>query len=385
MNILISIDSFKGSMTSMQAGNAAKKGILKAVPDAVVSVCPLADGGEGTTDALTDGMDGEKISLTVTGPLGEKTDCYYGWLEESRTAVMEMASAAGLTLVNEKNPMMATTYGVGEMILDAAKRGCEKVIIGIGGSATNDGGIGMLQAFGYQFLDKNRKDVGKGVAALGKVEMIIADKVNPLISKIKFQVACDVDNPLYGEKGATYIFGAQKGVTDGMKPLIDNDMKHFADKTKEKLGVSCEDIPGAGAAGGLGFALLSYLNAELTPGAELVMQLTDMEDKIKNSDIVITGEGQLDSQTVMGKAPIGVAGLAKKYDKKVIAFAGSVTEEAIKCNEKGIDAFFSILPGVCSLDEAMNTETAQKNMRNAAEQVFRLILACGKEKSFLHP
>ena len=188
----------------------------------------------------------------------------------------------------------------------------------------------MLQAFGYQFLDKNRKDVGKGVAALGKVEMIIADKVNPLISKIKFQVACDVDNPLYGEKGATYIFGAQKGVTDEMKPLIDNDMKHFADKTKEKLGVSCEDIPGAGAAGGLGFALLSYLNAELTPGAELVMQLTDMEDKIKNSDIVITGEGQLDSQTVMGKAPIGVAGLAKKYDKKVIAFAGSVTEEAIK-------------------------------------------------------
>ena len=385
MNILISIDSFKGSMTSMQAGNAAKKGILKAVPDAEAVVCPLADGGEGTTDALIEGMSGEKIELEVTGPLGETVSCYYGWLEESRTAVMEMASAAGLTLVNEKNPMMATTYGVGEMILDAAKRGCEKVIIGIGGSATNDGGIGMLQAFGYQFLDKNRKDVGKGVAALGKVEMIIADKVNPLISKIKFQVACDVDNPLYGEKGATYIFGAQKGVTDEMKPLIDNDMKHFADKTKEKLGVSCEDIPGAGAAGGLGFALLSYLNAELTPGAELVMQLTDMEDKIKNSDIVITGEGQLDSQTVMGKAPIGVAGLAKKYDKKVIAFAGSVTEEAIQCNEKGIDAFFSILPGVCSLDEAMDTEIAQKNMRNAAEQVFRLILACGKEKSFLHP
>ena len=281
MNILISIDSFKGSMTSMQAGNAAKKGILKAVPDAEAVVCPLADGGEGTTDALIEGMSGEKIELEVTGPLGETVSCYYGWLEESRTAVMEMASAAGLTLVNEKKPMMATTYGVGEMILDSAKRVCEKVIIGIGGSETNDGGIGMLQAFGYQFLDKNRKDVGKGVAALGKVEMIIADKVNPLISKIKFQVACDVDNPLYGEKGATYIFGAQKGVTDEMKPLIDNDMKHFADKTKEKLGVSCEDIPGAGAAGGLGFALLSYLNAELTPGAELVMQLTDMEDKIK--------------------------------------------------------------------------------------------------------
>ena len=384
MNILISIDSFKGSMTSMQAGNAAKKGILKAVPDAEAVVCPLADGGEGTTDALIEGMSGEKIELEVTGPLGETVSCYYGWLEESRTAVMEMASAAGLTLVNEKKPMMAmltTSYGLGEIIAEALNKGCRHFIIGIGGSATNDGGIGMLQAFGYQFLDKNRKDVGKGVAALGKVEMIIADKVNPLISKIKFQVACDVDNPLYGEKGATYIFGAQKGVTDEMKPLIDNDMKHFADKTKEKLGVSCEDIPGAGAAGGLGFALLSYLNAELTPGAELVMQLTDMEDKIKNSDIVITGEGQLDSQTVMGKAPIGVAGLAKKYDKKVIAFAGSVTEEAIKCNEKGIDAFFSILPGVCSLDEAMNTETAQKNMRNAAEQVFRLVLDLYEHKT----
>ena len=374
MNILISIDSFKGSMTSMQAGNAAKKGILKAVPDAEAVVCPLADGGEGTTDALIEGMSGEKIELEVTGPLGETVSCYYGWLEESRTAVMEMASAAGLTLVNEKKPMMATTYGVGEMILDAAKRGCEKVIIGIGGSATNDGGIGMLQAFGYQFLDKNRKDVGKGVAALGKVEMIIADKVNPLISKIKFQVACDVDNPLYGEKGATYIFGAQKGVTDEMKPLIDNDMKHFADKTKEKLGVSCEDIPGAGAAGGLGFALLSYLNAELTPGADLVMQLTYMVDKIKNSDIVITGEGQLDSQTVMGKAPIGVAGLAKKYDKKVIAFAGRISADAAICNENGIDAFFPIVRGVTTLEEAMKKENAIKNMELAVEQVFRVIV-----------
>lgn len=168
MNILISIDSFKGSMTSMQAGKAAEKGILRAMPDADISICPLADGGEGTTDALIEGMGGEKIELEVTGPLGDKVCCYYGLLKENKTAVMEMASAAGITLVSEKNPMMATTYGVGEMILDAAKRGCEKVIIGIGGSATNDGGIGMLQAFGYQFLDKNGKDVGKGAAALGK-------------------------------------------------------------------------------------------------------------------------------------------------------------------------------------------------------------------------
>lgn len=373
MNILISIDSFKGSMTSMQAGKAAEKGILRAVPDADISICPLADGGEGTTDALIEGMGGEKIELEVTAPLGDKVCCYYGLLKENKTAVMEMASAAGITLVNEKNPMMATTYGVGEMILDAAKRGCEKVIIGIGGSATNDGGIGMLQAFGYQFLDKNGKDVGRGAAALGKVEKIIDDKVNPLISKIKFQVACDVDNPLCGENGATYIFGAQKGVVDELKPVIDKGMKNFADKTKQKLGVSCEKLPGAGAAGGLGFAFLAYLNAELTPGVQLIIQAAGIEEKIKSADIVVTGEGRLDSQTVMGKAPIGVAKLAKKYGKKVIAFAGSVSDDAGLCNENGIDAFFPIVRGVTTLENAMQMENAVKNMEFAVEQVFRVL------------
>ena len=317
MNILISIDSFKGSMTSMQAGEAAKKGILKAVPDADVLVCPLADGG----------MDGEKIRLTVTGPLGEKTDCYYGWLDGSKKAVMEMASAAGITLVHEKNPLAATTFGVGEMIFDAIKRGAENIIIGIGGSATNDGGIGMLKALGYEFLDKNGKDVGLGASSLGKVEKIVDDKVNPLISKVKFQVACDVDNPLCGENGATYIFGTQKGVTDEMKPVIDRAMKHFAEKTAEKLGVSCEDIAGAGAAGGLGFAFLSYLNAELKPGVELIMQATDMEEKIN---------------------------------------------DAVLCNANGIDAFFPIVRGATTLEKAMRTENAVKNMELTAEQVFRL-------------
>ncbi len=360
-------------MTSMQAGNAAKKGILRAVPDADITICPLADGGEGTTDALIEGMGGEKIELTVTAPLGEKTDCYYGWLDESKTAVMEMASAAGITLVHEKNPLAATTFGVGEMILDAVNRGSENIVIGIGGSATNDGGIGMLKALGYEFFDKNGKDVGLGASSLGKVEKIIDDKVSPLLSKIKFQVACDVDNPLCGENGATYIFGTQKGVTDEMKPIIDKAMKHFAEKTTEKLGVSCENIAGAGAAGGLGFAFLSYLKAELKPGVELVMQATDTEEKIKDADVVVTGEGRLDSQTVMGKAPIGVAELAKKYNKKVIAFAGSVSDDAILCNANGIDAFFQIVRGVTTLDEAMKTDNAVKNMELAVEQVFRLL------------
>lgn len=373
MNVLISIDSFKGSMTSMQAGKAAKAGILKAVPDADVAICPLADGGEGTTDALVEGMGGEKIELEVTGPLGEKVNCYYGFIEDKSTAVMEMASVAGLTLVYEKNPMSATTFGVGEMIADAVKRGCENIIIGIGGSATNDGGIGMLKALGYQFLDENGKDVGEGAAALGKVQKILDNKVDTRFSKVNFMVACDVDNPLCGKNGATYVFGAQKGVTNEMKPVIDSAMKCFADKTKEKLGISCENVPGAGAAGGLGFAFLSYLNAKLVPGVKLVMQAADIEEKIKKADIVVTGEGRLDSQTVMGKAPIGVAKLAKKYNKKVIAFAGSVSEDAFLCNENGIDAFFTIVRGITTLDEAVKIETAVKNMELTVEQVFRLI------------
>lgn len=373
MNVLISIDSFKGSMTSMQAGRAAKAGILKAVPDADVTICPLADGGEGTTDALVEGMGGEKIELETTGPLREKVNCYYGFIEDKNTAVMEMASAAGLTLVDEKNPMSATTFGVGEMIADAVKRGCENIIIGIGGSATNDGGIGMLKALGYQFLDENGKDVGDGAAALGKVQKILDNKADTRLSKVNFMVACDVDNPLCGKNGATYIFGVQKGVTEEMKPVIDSAMKCFADKTKEKLGISCENVPGAGAAGGLGFALLSYLNAKLVPGVKLVMQAADIEEKIKKADIVVTGEGRLDSQTVMGKAPIGVARLAKKYNKKVIAFAGSVSEDAVLCNENGIDAFFPIVRGIITLDEAVKTETAMKNMELTAEQVFRLM------------
>lgn len=373
MNVLISIDSFKGSMTSMQAGRAAKAGILKAVPDADVTICPLADGGEGTTDALVEGMGGEKIELEMTGPLREKVNCYYGFIEDKNTAVMEMASAAGLTLVDEKNPMSATTFGVGEMIADAVKRGCENIIIGIGGSATNDGGIGMLKALGYQFLDENGKDVGDGAAALGKVQKILDNKADTRLSKVNFMVACDVDNPLCGKNGATYIFGVQKGVTEKMKPVIDSAMKCFADKTKEKLGISCENVPGAGAAGGLGFAFLSYLNAKLVPGVKLVMQAADIEEKIKKADIVVTGEGRLDSQTVMGKAPIGVARLAKKYNKKVIAFAGSVSEDAVLCNENGIDAFFPIVRGIITLDEAVKTQTAMKNMELTAEQVFRLM------------
>lgn len=373
MKVVAAIDSFKGSMTSMEAGNAVKKGILAAKPDAEVVVNPLADGGEGTVDALIEGLGAKKIPVTVAGPLGEKVSCYYGFLEETKTAVMEMASAAGITLVTKKDPLRASTYGVGEMIADALKRGCKNFMIGIGGSATNDGGIGMLKALGFEFFDEDGNDVGEGAAALAKIEVIQTENKNPLLSGAKFQIACDVKNSLCGKQGATYIFGPQKGVTEEQKSKVDEAMKHYADVTKESLGCDFADCEGAGAAGGLGYAFLSYLAGELIPGVELILQATGLEEKMKNADVVVTGEGRLDAQTVMGKAPVGVAALAKKYNAKVIAFAGSVAPEASVCNQAGIDAFFPIVRGVTTLEEAMKKENAMENIAATAEQVFRLL------------
>ena len=313
MKVVIAVDSFKGSMTSMEAGIAAKEGVLAAKPDAKVIVKPLADGGEGTTDALIEGMNGEKIDVTVTNPLGKKISSYYGYLKESNTAVIEMASAAGITLVDRKDPLNATTYGVGEMINDALSRGCQNFIIGIGGSATNDGGIGMLKALGFEFLDENGYDVGEGARALKKVVEIRTEKKNPLLSKAYFQVACDVKNPLCGENGATYIYGTQKGVTDAMKEEVDMAMKHYADVTESRLGGKYANVEGAGAAGGLGFAFLAYIKAELILGTDLILQAVGLEKELNGADVVITGEGYLDRQTAMGKAPVGVAKLAKNY------------------------------------------------------------------------
>ena len=350
MKIVIAIDAFKGSLTSIDAGNTIKSAILKVKPDADVIVKPMADGGEGTTDALIDGLNGRKVNITVTGPLGTAVNAYYGILPETNTAVMEMAQAAGITLIseNQKNPFIATTYGVGEMILDACKKGCKNFIIGIGGSATNDGGLGMLKALGYSFLDLNGKDVGAGAKALSHIQTIDDKNVSPLLASCNFRIACDVNNPLYGPNGATYIYGPQKGVTKEQLPILDNSMKHFAHISSDFLGVEHTNTPGAGAAGGMGFAFLSYLNASLIPGIELIIEAVDLENAIKECDIVITGEGRLDYQTAMGKAPVGIARLAKKYNKKVIAFAGSVTEDAVNCNQAGIDAFFPIIRGITS-------------------------------------
>lgn len=375
MKVVVAIDSFKGSLSSMEGGNAVRAGILAAKPDTHVIVKPLADGGEGTTDALIEGLGGERVNLSVTGPLGKPVNAYYGRLPESNSAIMEMATASGITLLPDgiKDPMRASTYGVGEMIADAIAKGCRDFIIGIGGSATNDGGIGMLKALGFAFKDESGNDVGEGGQALSRVASIQTDGRLADLENCRFRVACDVTNPLCGENGATFVYGPQKGVTDDMKSTLDAAMAHFADVTAKNLGHDNRDASGAGAAGGLGFAFLSYLDAELTPGIDLILDAVKLEQNLVDADIVVTGEGRLDFQTAMGKAPVGVAKLAKKHGAKVIAFAGGVTKEARACNDAGIDAFFPVVRGVTTLKDAMNPENAKANVQDTAEQVFRLL------------
>lgn len=374
--VVIAMDSLKGSMTSLEAGTVIQEAIHMVQKETEVVVKPLADGGEGTTEALIEGLHGERIEKIVTGPLKDPVMAVYGWIEESKTAIMEMASASGIVLLKEeeKNPWEATTYGVGELIKDAVLRGAKKIILGIGGSATNDGGIGMLQALGYEFLNQEGNPVGEGAKVLSEIQTIEKKKDAISLEHCQIEVACDVNNPLCGENGATYVFGPQKGVKMEERERIDKAMSHFADVTETFLGVDQREIKGAGAAGGLGFALVAYLQATLRSGIDLVLEAVNLEGALQGADLVVTGEGRLDQQTAMGKAPIGVAKLAKKHSIKVIAFAGSVTKDARVCNEKGIDAYFPIVRGVTTLEEAIKKENAKENLKAAAEQVFRLLL-----------
>lgn len=377
MKVIVAIDSLKGSLSSLEAGSAIKDGILKVVPDAEVCVRPLADGGEGTVEALALGMNGKLEKVTVTGPLGTPVECTYGMLESSKTAIVEMSGAAGITLVPEqdRNPLNTTTYGVGEVIKDAIAKGCRHFIVGIGGSATNDGGIGMLQALGYGMLDKDGNQVAFGAKGLEALAAITDDQVIPELKECTFRVACDVTNPLCGETGCSAIFGPQKGATPSMILQMDQWLGAYAALTSFKYNKADAKYPGTGAAGGMGFAFLAYTNAVLESGIKIVLEETKLEEYVKDADIVVTGEGRLDGQTVFGKAPIGVAGIAKKHDKTVLAFSGAVTEDAVACNDHGIDAFFPILRKVCTLQEAMDSENARANMIATVEQVFRLINA----------
>ncbi len=382
MKVVVAIDSLKGSLTSLEAGQTIAEGVKKVYADADVQVRPLADGGEGTVEALALGMGGKLETISVTGPLGDKVDAVYGILEPTeenpkKTAIVEMSAAAGITLIKEKdrNPLLTTTYGVGEIIKDAIKKGCRHFIVGIGGSATNDGGIGMLQALGYGLLNSEGKQVAFGAQGLNELESITDDYVIPELKDCTFRVACDVTNTLCGEQGCSAIFGPQKGATPTMIMQMDKWLAYYAALSREKYPQANMNQAGTGAAGGLGFAFLTFTNAVLESGIKIVLDETKLEEFVKDADIVVTGEGRLDSQTAMGKAPVGVANIAKKYDKKVIAFAGCVTEDAGVCNQNGIDAFFPILRGVVTLAEAMDSENARKNMTATVEQVFRLIQA----------
>ena len=379
MKVVVAIDSFKGSLSSMEAGQAIEEGVKRVHQNAEVVVRPLADGGEGTVEALVEGMGGIFVTKEVTGPLGEKVEAVYGIIESkddlSKTAIIEMSAAAGITLVPEesRNPMNTTTYGVGELILDAIERGCRYFIVGIGGSATNDGGVGMLQALGYDFLTREGKSISYGGNGLRELARIEETNVHPMLKECTFKVACDVTNPLCGENGSSAIFGPQKGATPEMVQELDQLLLHYAELSKKVNSHADRFYPGTGAAGGMGFAFLTYTNATLESGIQIVLTETKLEELIATADFVVTGEGRLDGQTALGKAPIGVASLAKKHQKKVLAFAGAVTPDAKECNQHGIDAFFPILRGVVILKEAMNKEVAHQNMVDTVEQVFRVV------------
>lgn len=373
MKVVAAVDSFKGSVSSVQAGNAVKEAVLSVCPDAEVIVMPLADGGEGTVETLVYGMGGDMIKTEVMGPMGEAHTAAYGIVDG--TAVMEMAEASGLTLVapEKRNPLYVTTYGVGDMIKDALKRGCRDFIIGIGGSATNDGGVGMLKSLGFIFSDKDGNEIKNGGKYLSDIVSVNADGALAELKECRFSIACDVDNPLCGVRGASHIYGPQKGASAEDVVFLDKSLENFARVTSEKFGSDYSDDAGSGAAGGLGFAFRAYLNAELRPGVEIILDKIGMKEALNGADYLVTGEGRIDSQTAMGKAPAGAAAEAKKAGAVVIGIGGSVSDDAYLCNDKGIDAIFCVTDRAMTLEEAMNTETTVKNIKKTVSQIFRLI------------
>ncbi|QKF61954.1 glycerate kinase family protein [Campylobacter curvus] len=371
MKILVAIDSFKGSLSSLEAGLAVKDG-LKGLCDVVVK--PIADGGEGSVEALADALGASYIDAITQDPLGVKILARYALIKD--LAILEMASASGLTLINEKqrNPLKTSTYGFGLLIKDAISKGARKFIIGIGGSATNDAGTGMLSALGFEFYDENG-DLLAGIGEnLAKISKISTQNSLKELKQCEFLIACDVDNPLFGKNGAAYVYAPQKGADGRMVKELDDGLKSFANAVKTHFDTEHHKLKGAGAAGGLGFGFVNFLNAKLRPGIDIITDEIGLEDEIKKADLVITGEGKMDFQSSMGKTPTGVAKLAKKHKKPVIALAGCVCEGAQECNKSGIDAFFCILNEPISLEEAMRKDIAIKNLKMAANQAVRLFL-----------
>ena len=326
MRILVAPDSFKGSLTAMEAAENIKNGIHNYDSKIDVDLLPMADGGEGTVQSLVDATEGEIIKKKVTGPLGNRVEAFYGLLGDKKTAVIEMAAASGLPLVPEekKNPSKTTTYGTGELIAAALDAGAQKIIIGIGGSATNDAGVGMAQALGAEILDEKGEQIDFGGGSLSQIEQIKLDKLDSRLKDVEILAACDVDNPLYGKNGAAYVYAPQKGADTKMVEILDQNLRHFNQIAIKELGKDTNKIPGAGAAGGLGAGLVAFLDAELKAGVTIILDLINFEERLKNVDLVITGEGMLDGQSIYGKTPVGVSRSAAEKDIPVIAIAGTL-------------------------------------------------------------
>ncbi|CAI1888713.1 glycerate kinase [Serratia liquefaciens] len=367
--VVIAPDSFKESLSALEVAEAIERGFRQIFPQVQYVKLPMADGGEGTVDSMVAATGGEIVRVTVTGPLGQPVQAFYGLLGEGETAVIEMAAASGLHLAPkaQRDPRMTTSYGTGELILAALERGVKTIILGIGGSATNDGGAGMMQALGARLLDENRQALPPGGAALAQLAYIDLSGVDPRLQQVNITAACDVDNPLCGANGASAVFGPQKGATPEMVTQLDAALRHYGTLLEQATGREVINAPGAGAAGGMGAALLGMLNARLRPGIEIVIETLQLEEALRDADLVITGEGRLDSQSIHGKTPIGVARVAKRFGLPVIGIAGSLSKDYQVVHQHGIDAAFSVLDRVVSLEEALaeaadNLEVTARNV-----------------------
>lgn len=369
MKIVIAPDSYKESLSAQQVAMQIEQGFSEIFPEAEYVRLPVADGGEGTVEAMVAATKGKMVRLNVTGPLGKEVEAFYGLSGDDSCAYIEMAAASGLELVPvaQRNPLITTSYGTGELIRSALDKGVEHFIIGIGGSATNDGGAGMVQALGAKLLDEEGRQIGFGGEKLADLSKIELGELDPRLKNCRFEVACDVTNPLLGEQGASAVFGPQKGATPELVNQLDRALAHYAEIIRRDLDIDVLTIPGGGAAGGMGAALHAFCQAELRRGIEIVTEALGLDELVKDATLVITGEGRIDSQTIHGKVPIGVAKVAKRYNKPVIGIAGSLTKDVAVVHQHGLDAVFSVIYSVCTLDDAL--ASAADNVRMTARNI----------------
>jgi glycerate kinase len=375
MLVVIAPDKFKGSLTALEAAEAMARGVLAAAPGATVDRVPMADGGEGIVDALVAATTGSYREERVTGPLGETVVARFGLLGDGRTAVVEMAAASGLVMVppEKRDPLITTTRGTGELLLAAIGAGAKRVIVGIGGSATNDGGAGLGQALGFQLLDSEGRELPPGGGGLSRLARIEAATRRRALDAVEIAVACDVTNPLCGQDGASAVYGPQKGATPAMVAALDRNLAHFAEIVERDLGLTIKHLPGSGAAGGLGGGLVAFAGGKLEPGIKLVIDAVNLADRLKDADLCLTGEGAIDAQSAFGKTAVGVGRLARSLGCPTLALAGTIGQGAEAVIEHGVDAYFSICPSPIALDEAITS--ASRLLACATEQAVRAFLA----------